>query len=59
MIKADEKKINRKGAKDAKEVLNSWYLTIESLALLRDLRAFAVPRCWFRFVRLRKGDHGS
>jgi hypothetical protein len=33
---------NREGAKDAKEIFNFWYLTEESLAFLRDLRAFAV-----------------
>jgi hypothetical protein len=47
------KNIYRKGAKDAKEILNFLYLTIESLELLCDLRAFEVPRCWFRFVRVR------
>ena len=34
----------REAAKDAKEIFNSWYLTEESLAFLRDLRALAVPR---------------
>jgi hypothetical protein len=38
------KSIYREGAKDAKNILNFWHLTIESFALLRDLRAFAVPR---------------
>ncbi len=38
------KKIYREAAKYAKEIFSSWYLTEESLAFLRDLRAFAVPR---------------
>ena len=40
--KPEPKHWNREGAKDAKEILNSWYLAKESLTLLRDLRALAV-----------------
>jgi hypothetical protein len=46
-------KIYREGAKDAKEIFNFWNLTMESSALLRDLRAFAVPMFWFQLVRVR------
>jgi hypothetical protein len=40
--KPESEPYNREGAKDAKEIFNSWYLTIGSLALLRDLSALAV-----------------
>jgi hypothetical protein len=33
------RKFYREAAKDAKEIFNLWYLTEESLALLRDLGA--------------------